>query len=207
MIFMKRLVWPVLCLMPLGLLAQDPKDQIPLIDSPLAAQPIGVVDKLEYHAKRVVDPGFFLAAGAAAGFQQLYNKPPEWGQGAAGYGRRYGSAFGANVAREVVGFGLDSLLHEDPRFFRLGRGDFMARSGSALVQVAVTHTDSGGRSLAVWRIGGAFGAGFISNAWRPPSQNKASDAMVFGGLALAYDGARNIFMEFWPDIKRKLLKK
>ncbi len=204
---MKLLVCLGFCALPLALLAQDPKDGTPLIDSPMARQPVGVADKLEYHAKRTVDPGVFLATAAGAGFQQLYNKPPEWGQGAAGYGRRYGSVFGANVAREAVGFGLDSLLHEDPRFFRLGRGDFITRSRSALGQILITHTDSGGRSLAVWRIGGAFGAGFISSAWRPPSQSEVGDSMVFGGLALSYDAAKNLFMEFWPDLKHKMWKK
>ena len=33
-------------------------------------------------------------AGFAAGINQAYKTPPEWKQGAAGYGRRFGSDFG-----------------------------------------------------------------------------------------------------------------
>ena len=56
--------------------------------------------------------------GFLAGISQAENSEPGFGQGAAGYGKRFGSAFAdGTIENFVTGAILPSLLHQDPRFF------------------------------------------------------------------------------------------
>ena len=166
------------------------------------APPLGAADKLKYHAKRIIEPTEFLRVGVSAGFQQLLGTPDEWGGGAEGYGRRFASSFGANALRQSITFGLVATLREDPRFFRSGKTGFGERLKSALTQTLVCHTDSGGRSFAFGRVGGAFGSELISNVWRPKSVNTTGDALERGGSTLAVTAGTNVLREFLPEIKK-----
>src|ERR1700724_1090735 len=107
---------------------------------PLLAQYAGpttpsltVGEKFKYHGMKMVEPAAWLRFGVAAAFDQLRNDPTEWMQGAEGYGKRYGSAAGTNALRHMIGFGLDSALHEDPRFIRSEKTGFGPRLKSALL--------------------------------------------------------------------------
>jgi len=174
---------------------------------PGSLPPIGVADKFRIHALRVITPDKWLGWAAYSGIQQLRDDPREWGQGASGYGRRLASNAGYTAVRNVLGFGLDSTLREDPRYYKSKRTGFKPRTAEALRQVFVCRTDSGGETFAVWRFGSAYGAGFIQNAWMPKNSNTVSDAFINGSLSIAGDAGANLFVEFWPDIKKRLRRK
>ncbi len=169
--------------------------------------PIGVGDKLRIHVLRVVSPDKPVGWAVYSGLQQLQNQPREWGQGASGYGRRFASNAGYTAVRNVLGFGLDSTLREDPRYHKSQRAGFRFRTADALRQIFVCRTDSGRETFAFWRFGSAYGAGFIANAWMPKSANTPGDAMINGTISIATDTAANLFYEFSPDIKKRLRRK
>jgi hypothetical protein len=109
--------------------------------------------------------------------------------------------------RNGLAFGLDSTLHQDPRYFRLGAGSFWSRSGHALRGTILTRTDSGGETLSTWRIGSAYGAAFLSNQWYPDRLNTVGLGSSQGSTTRALDLVRNLASEFWPEIKKKVLRK
>ena len=187
-----------MAVVPANLYAQTQPGSLP---------PIGVADKLRIHALRVIMPDKWLGWAAYSGIQQLRNDPREWGQGATGYGRRVASNAGYTAVRNVLGFGLDSTLREDPRYYKSKRTGFKPRTDDALRQIFICHTDSGGETFAVWRFGSAYGAGFIQNAWMPRSASTVSDAFINGSLSIAADAGANLFYEFWPDIKKRVRHK
>ena len=106
-----------------------------------------------------------------------------------------------------IGFGVAALLHQDGRYFRKPSAGFGGRVRHSLSQTFVTHTDNGGRTFSAWRIGGNYGAQFVSNAWRPESERNVGDTMLRGTLSLGYDAGSNLFKEFWPDMRRKILRR
>jgi hypothetical protein len=57
------------------------------------------------------------------------------------------------------------------------------------------------------RFAGVYGAAFIANAWEPPSQADAGHALQRGSTALASSVGWHIVEEFWPDIRRKVLRR
>jgi hypothetical protein len=73
--------------------------------------------------------------------------------------------------------------------------------------VILTHTDKGTETLAIWRFGSAYGAAYLSNQWYPGRLNTVGLGFAQGSLQLGFDFASNLGAEFWPDFKRKVLRR
>ncbi len=170
-----------------------------------ATDPIGWEGKLRFHAVSAYGPEALVGAAIYDGFLQEINFPREWGQGGLGYGKRLGSTLAYGGVRNLLGFGLDSALHEDPRYYRSTERGMWRRSKHAFRETILTHKDSGGETLAVWRFGSAYGAAFISNQWYPDRVNTVALGFSQGSTQIGFDFLSNLGSEFWPDIKKKLL--
>ncbi len=167
--------------------------------------PIGWEGKLRFHAVSAYNPAALAGALVYDGFLQGIDYPREWGQGGLGYSKRLGSTLAYSGVRNLLGFGLDSALRQDPRYYRsTGRG-MWHRTKHAFRETILTHKDSGGETLATWRLGSAYGAAFISNEWYPDRVNTIALGFSQGSTQLGFDLLSNLGSEFWPDIKRKLL--
>lgn len=169
------------------------------------APPLTTREKFHLMAKQITDPFTFVAAGAQAGLSQATNEFPGYGQGAAGYGKRYGAAFADQASGQFFSnFFYPSLFKEDPRYFRNGEGTVKHRIGYALAQEFVCRTDAGGRSFNWSSVLGAFTAGGLSNVYYPSTDRGLGLTMSRSGIALAYGSAGGLLQEFWPDIQRKV---
>lgn len=172
------------------------------------APPLTSGQKFHLFVKDAVDPFSFVAAGMQAGIGQATNEFPAYGQGAEGYGKRYGAAFADSVSSNLFsGFFYPVLLKEDPRYFRLGEGTVKHRIGYSLAQVFVSRKDSGGRTFNFSNVLGAISAGGVSNAYYPPGDRGFGLTMSRAGIALIYGSGGGLIDEFWPDIQRKLFHK
>src|SRR5271166_5650692 len=71
--------------------------------------------------KSVQDPVTILGVAFLAGVYQAADIPGGYGQGAEGYGKRFGAAYGDVIFGTFIGSAiLPSVLHQDPRYFYLG---------------------------------------------------------------------------------------
>jgi hypothetical protein len=168
---------------------------------------LDVNGKLNYHAQRTFGPGSLALSGVKAGYSQWTDSPTEWGQGGEGYSKRVGSSIASSGVRAVLAFGLDSALHQDPRYYRSESTGFLQRTGHALRGTVLTRTDSGGETLSTWRLGSAYGAAFITNQWYPDRLNTVRHGFVNGSTRIGFDLAKNVMAEFWPDLKRKISRR
>jgi hypothetical protein len=174
------------------------------------AQPIDSVSwksKLSFHAESVYSPTAMAGSAAYAGILQEIGTPEEWGQGGNAYGKRVASTVGYTAIYGALAFGLDSTLHQDPRYFRSRSLGFWRRTAHALRGTILTRTDRGGETLSTWRIGSAYGAAFLSNQWYPDRLNTVRLGVAQGSLRLGFDFAANLGSEFWPDVKRKVRRR
>jgi hypothetical protein len=172
------------------------------------APPLKPGGKFKLFAKTSFDPAIIAIAAAQAGLSQADDQFGGYGQGAEGYGKRFGAAFADEVSAGFFGnFLYPTLFKQDPRYFRLGHGGFRHRFGYSLAQELVCHTDSGGRTFNASAVLGAFTAGGVSNLYYPSDDRGFKLTMSRSGLALAYASIGNLLSEFWPDIKRKVFKK
>jgi len=154
-------------------------------------------DTFDYSA--VVVPAVVAAEGQAT------NATPEFGQGAAGYGRYFWHTFvDQSIENYAVEFIVPAIAHEDTRYYTLGYGGFLKRSEYALTRVVVTKSDTGGRTFNSGEVVGSGAAAGISNLYYPSPERSFDKTAQKWGLNVGLDAATFVFKEFWPDINRTL---
>jgi hypothetical protein len=145
----------------------------------------------------------FILVGGIAGISMAGKSEPSFGQGAAGYGRYYWHVFvdGAteNYMTEAI---VPVVTREDPRYYTLGKGGFIKRSGYAVSRLFITRTNSGKATINLSEIVGAGAAAGISNTYYPPQYNPWVKTYQRWITEVGLDGVFNIFKEFWPDINQ-----
>jgi hypothetical protein len=172
------------------------------------APPLTSHQKFQLMARTMIDPFTFVSAGLTAGLGQATDSFSGYGQGAAGFGKRYGAALADNAdANFFSNFFYPVLFKQDPRYFREGEGTIKKRTWIAIREEFVARQDSGGRMFHFSNVLGAITAGTISNTYYPQSDRGVGLTASRAGTALGYGCLGNIFLEFWPDIDHKLFHK
>jgi hypothetical protein len=172
------------------------------------APPLSPDGKFHLFAKAAFDPVEFGVVGLQAGISQAEDEFPSYGQGAAGYGKRYGATLADEISSGFwSNYFYPVLLKEDPRYFRSGEGPIKRRIGYAVVQEFVCHTDRGGRSFNWSNMLGAFTSGGLSNAYYPQSDRGFGLTVSRSAIAVMYGSLGGLVDEFWPDISRAMFKK
>jgi hypothetical protein len=162
--------------------------------------PLTEHERLRLYLKRLVSPEAAFRSAVGAGIDQGMDTPKEWGEGAVGYGRRFGSAYAEHIVRETLMFGSSSVLHEDNHYIRSGETGFGRRLKYALESSLLARHDDGTRQFSISKIGSALGASFIWRIWQPPSTNSVGDAMENFGIAMGVSAGFDVAREFLPDL-------
>jgi len=160
-------------------------------------------------AKDSFDYPVYPLAAAFAALYQLDDQNPSFGQGLKGYARRFGAAYGDQAIGNLMGEGIvPSLLHQDPRYFRLGPGT----SGKHRLWYAVTRVMVGKNDKGQWRFNSPEWLGngasvAISNLYYPNDTRNVHDNVQKLFVQVATDSFSNVLKEFWPDWKQKWFHK
>ncbi len=166
--------------------------------------------KFQLQFRASTDPYVFGLAMFVAGIGEVNGSNPGFGWGPAGYARRAAAAYGDNVIGHTFGNAvLPSLLHQDPRYFRLGYGPVGRRLLNPLESAVVSrHDDTGKREPNYSNVLGNLIGGAISNLYYPPDNRSDAIHTFRTGLTVTIEGALGSeLQEFWPDISRKFLHK
>ena len=187
----------------LGIARRDLPDA-PRRRLPLEARRLTLGERFRIYRHSIMNHDSALGPAFGAALGQANNEPPEWGQGASGYGKRIASGYGRLVINRTIRFGVAALDHEDPRFTHSNEAGYWRRFRYASVHYVMARSDDGGLMPAYSRFAGAYGAAFVANVWYPESRANTSHALMRGSTALAAGYAWNVFREFWPDIKKAI---
>jgi hypothetical protein len=143
--------------------------------------------------------GPYPIAGAAfaAGIGQAYNTPPEWGQGAEGYFKRFGSNFGIAAVTTTTRYGLAQAFKEDTLYYPCECRGVMPRLRHAVISTLSARRGFDGHRVFSFPALIAPYAGTMTAvyAWYP-GRYDAEDALRMGNYTmLGYVGG-NIALEF-----------
>jgi hypothetical protein len=140
-----------------------------------------------------------------AGYGQATNQTPEFHQGAAGYARYFWHSY---VDQAVENYMVEAIVpiitHQDNRYYTLGEGGFLKRSGYALSRIVITRNDAGNNTFNMSEVIGAGAAAGISNLYYPSPERTFSNTASKWGTSVGVDAASFLFKEFWPDINKAL---
>jgi len=170
------------------------------------ADPLTSKQKFKLALRTVVDPFTFVFVGGAAGVEQAQNHFAGYGQGAQGYGKRYGAGYADTVTGTFIGAAiLPSLLKQDPRYFYKGSGSKRSRFLYAIATSLICKGDNGRWQANYSNILGSLVAGGISNLYYP-AQDRNGAGLTFENAAIGIGASAvtNLFQEF---LIRKLTPK
>jgi len=173
-----------------------------------SVSPLTPGGKWRLFVKNESDPFTLGWVAFEAAVAQSNDEPSGYGQGAAGYSKR----FGAGLADEWSAgffrtFLFPSVFHQDPRYYRLGAGPFKKRLGHALIRPVLTHKDSGGRAFNWSGLLGGMAASGLANAYYPESDRGAGATFSRIALRIPFSMLQELFNEFGPDLENKMLRK
>ena len=162
-------------------------------------------DKFLLFVHGTVDPATFIVVAYNAGIDQAENSDPTFGQGAAGYGKRFGAGLAGQASSEFFkDFAYPTLFSEDPRYYRLARGSKGKRLLHAAVHVLIAHRENDTHMFNFSEWLGTSSAIALSNVYHPGNKRGFSPAAQGVGYSVLSDSGFDILREFWPEIARKL---
>jgi hypothetical protein len=161
-------------------------------------------DKFILSLRDMFDPVTFLGIAYTAGISQAENNDPSYGQGAAGYGTR----FGAGMAGQATSLLFKDLLYptifsQDPRYYRLGTGSTRKRFLHALEHSVVAYRENGTQTFNFTEWLGTTSAIVLSNTYHPDNRRGVGPAASRLGSSIGGDMGYDVLREFWPEIARR----
>jgi hypothetical protein len=166
--------------------------------------PESVKDKFKESTQDALDYSDFVFVAILAGVDQAEGSYPEFHQGAVGYGRYYWHTLADQADEDYqVEFVFPALLHQDSRYYTLGRGGFAKRALYAFDRILITRTDNATETFNTSEIVGAGAAAGISDFYYPSQERTWTKTGQRWVLNVGLDGATFVFKEFWPDLNNK----
>jgi hypothetical protein len=162
---------------------------------------------LAFHS--VIDPVAFIIPFFVTGYHEMLDEDKGFPWGIKGLGERSGAAYLDSFNGNLIGNGiLPAILHQDPRYYRMGHGSATRRLFyAAATSFVCKHDNTGKWEPNYSNIGGNIIGGALSNLYYPNSDIGAG-LTISNGLIVTAEGAiGSEFDEFWPDVSRKLLHK
>jgi hypothetical protein len=160
--------------------------------------------KLLLFTEDTFDPITFLNVGFNAGMAQAQNSDPSFGQGAAGYGKRFAANLvdqaSSEFFKDVV---YSEIFKEDPRYYRLGSGDTKRRLFHALEHCVVARRENGAITFNFSEWLGTTSALALANTYHPGLERGVGPAAERITFAIAQDAGYDVLREFWPEIAQK----
>ncbi len=137
------------------------------------AAPLSAKQKFKLSFKMLIDPATFAASGITAAIQQGWNSYHQFGQGGAGYGKRFATAYGTTATNLMITSALaESAFHQDPRYFYNGEGSKKQRAWYAVKAAFRVRGDNGKWQAPYAGVAGAIAAAEISNFYYPGSRTQ-----------------------------------
>ncbi len=164
--------------------------------------------KLRNYLFDAFGPYPIIGAAFASGIGQAHNAPPGWKQGAAGYGKRFGSDLAIAGISTTTRYGLAQAFKEDTLYYRCEcKGVFPRLRHAVISTLTARRGDDGHRVFSLPALIASY-AGTMAAvyAWYP-GRYGAKDALRMGNYTmLGYVGG-SIALEFLYSGPHSLLSR
>ena len=161
------------------------------------AAPLNPRQKFELAWKSVTDPVTIVGAGFLAGIYQASDEYGGYGQGAEGYFKRFGAAYGSVFIGTFIDSAvLTSLLKQDPRYFYKGTGTKKSRLMYALANSVMCKGDNKKYQVNYSAIAGSFITSGITFTYTPTSDRSTSLYFQNTLIRIALGSVAGLFQEF-----------
>ncbi len=143
----------------------------------------------------------------SAGLGQARDNLPGYGQGAEGFGKRFGAAMGTSASTQFFGtFLFATVFEQDPRFFVRENLSLRQSLVYGLRRTLITRTDQGQETLNTSGLLGPLASQGLANTYLPDDERTAARTFQRYGTYLALRTGVNLAKQYWPTIFKGLTK-
>ena len=162
------------------------------------AAPLTTKQKFSLAAHGTFDPVALMGIAINAGIEQANNSFAGYGQGAAGYNKRFAARFADGRTSDILSHAVfPSLFHQDPRYYYQGSGSFQSRLFHAVSFAFVIRGDSGRNMPNYSYILGDLASAGLSNLYYPRADRGAKLVFTNAAIGLAGLVSSRIIREFF----------
>jgi hypothetical protein len=142
-------------------------------------------------------PEPIVGSALVAAFNQVENTPPEWGQGAAGFGKRFGSSLGGGAMSTTTRYGLAEAFRQDTLYYQCACRGFVPRIDHALLSTLTARRGNDGhRVFSIPSLLAPYAGTMTAVYGWYPNRFGATDGFRMGNYNLLSAAAENIAAEF-----------
>jgi hypothetical protein len=161
------------------------------------AAPLTAKQKFSLATRGTFDPIAMLGVAFAAGIEQAKNSYAGYGQGAAGYSKRFAAKFADGRSSDFLTHAVfPALLHQDPRYYYQGSGSVKSRIAHAVTSAFLARSDSGHAVFNSSYLLGDMCSGALSNLYYPKANRGANLVFTNTAVGLAGRVGTNLMREF-----------
>jgi hypothetical protein len=161
------------------------------------AAPLSTKQKFSLATRGTFDPVAMVGVSFAAGMEQATNAYAGYGQGAAGYSKRFAAKFVDGRSSDFLTHAVfPTIFHQDPRYYYQGSGTVKSRLAHAVGSAFVTRSDSGHIVPNYSYLLGDTTAAALSNLYYPQANRGAHLVFTNAAVGLAGRVGGNIVREF-----------
>lgn len=173
-----------------------------------AAHPPGFKYNFQVASHQAFDYSSFLFLGLTSITAEGMDSHPALGKGVHGfYSYTWRGFLDKTDNTYLSAWLLPSILHEDTRYYALGRGSILERSLYVISRQAVARTYGGHATPNLAGLGGKVLTQVISRTYYPPSATSFSVLATKFGYSVMRDVAFTSIREFYPSIAAHYVKK
>lgn len=206
-----RLLSPLLVTAAITVLSVSARSQVPpsLDDSQISTTAgtteqidltyVRPTEKIKFtnYAWNAYGPYPIVGAAFTAGINQLSNAPPEWNQGAEGYGKRVGSNFGIALVGTTTRYGLSEVFKQDAMYYRCECQGMLPRLRHAMISTFTARSgEDGHRVFSVPSLVAPYAGSMTAMYGWYPNRYGAKDAFRTGNYSMLVYMGGNIALEF-----------
>jgi hypothetical protein len=161
-------------------------------------EPLTTRQKYQLAWRTSIDPVTWMMTASVAGMEQASNTFAGYGQGAQGYGKRFGANYADGFTETMIGGAiLPALFKQDPRYFYKGTGSIPSRAMYAIANSVICKGDNGRWQPNYSSILGGLASAGISNLYYPAS-NRSGVQVTFANVLIgtAEGAMQNLAQEF-----------
>jgi hypothetical protein len=162
------------------------------------AAPLTSKQKFSLASHDTLDWTNFVGITAIAGIEQANNSFAGYGQGAAGYGKRWAARFADGRSSDYLSHAVfPSLFHQDPRYFYQGTGTMKSRLIHAMSSAVIARSDSGKPMPNYSYFLADIVSGALSNAYYPHADRGINLVFTNAAIGIAGKAGTAVIQEFF----------
>jgi hypothetical protein len=147
-----------------------------------------------------------VLSALAAGINQADKTPPEWKQGAAGYGKRFGSDFAIAAVTTTTRYALSRAFREDALYYRCAcKGLFPRLSHAVISSFTARHGTDGHSAFSFPAVVAPYVGTMTAVYGWYPDRYGPKDAFRMGNYSLLGYIGSNVALEFLYNGPHSLL--